>query len=186
MKAKTLRIAVAGAGVIVATFIASSCIATAAPPKEDLPPEKQALVDSAEAHQNAGQPGDKSKDRGGPLVIQVDPPPRTGLLGAVAAPVPGTIFTAVNAWAGWVDPTTFSQVYAGSPAEDRGKGLLFVIRRPGANGLLEPGAEPEVKILPAPIAGGPLKIVRVEGDRLILANPGGQEMTFNPATGTFD
>lgn len=153
-------------------------------PASDLPPEKQALESFAAAQQSSGPAADKSADPGGPLIVQTDPPPLVGLLGQVTAPISGSVFTPTNAWAGWVDQSTYVQVYAGdSPAAG---GLMFVLRRKGSGGQLDPNASPATRFVPPPESGGPLVIVRVESDRLIVANQQGDEFRFDPASGAFD
>jgi hypothetical protein len=166
--------------------IAAVGLLDAAGPKDTLPPEKQALVDYANAVQRGGVAGDKSKDSNRPLITQVDAPPRLGMLGAAQAPTPGGIFSTNNAWAGWVSPTLFVIVYAGAPSDDPGRGLILVQRRSGSNGVLDAGAEETGGIVAAPAIGGPLQIVRIENGEVIVANPGGREFRFNPLTGAFD
>lgn len=161
-------------------------ILQAAGPGEQLPPEKQALADYMAAFRQAGTPADKSKDAGRPLIVQVDGPPRTGMLGAAQAPAYGGLFTTNNAWAGWLDSTTFVVVYAGAPSDEPGHGLVLAERRVGADGLVDPTVEPVVTLVPAPMPGGPLRIVRVVDGEVIVANPGGQEFRFNPLSGVFD
>jgi hypothetical protein len=154
-------------------------------PNQSLPPGKQALVDAADAFQRGGVPADKSKDRGQPLVVQEDPPPPTGMLGPVGAPMPGTVFTTTNAWAGWVSATTYVVVYAGAPSDNPANGLLLVVGQTGAGGRLDPDAESDGKLVTPPLPGGPLKIVRFDPGQLVIANQGGQEFLFDPASRVF-
>jgi hypothetical protein len=183
MRTGTRLIAAAGAGLLVAGGATSMLVA--ARPADSLPPDKQALEDFAVRHQANAPRADKRKDPGRPLVVQTDPPPEAGLLGVVGAPVPGGVFTPTNAWAGWTTPTTFVQVYAGDSPERPGQGLVFVVRRTGRNGHLDPTVAPVTRFVPAPGAGGPLRIDRVSGTDLILVNRGGHEFVFHPASAAF-
>lgn len=179
------RIGVAAAlAVVLLLAAASATLIAAAGPTDQLPPEKQALVDFENAQQQGGDPADKGKDRGAPLVLQVDPPAEVGLLGPVGAPVAGSIFTAENAWAGWLDDQTYAQVYAGAPGENRTQGLLFVVLRSGEQRVLKADGGSSSQVISAPI-GGPLHIVRVEDGLLVVANPGGREIRFDPSSQSF-
>ena len=157
--------------------------ACAAPPS-DLPSEKQALESFALAQRSSGPVADKSTDPGRPVGGQVDPPPAVGLLGQVNAPISSTEFTPTNAWAGWIDATTYVQVFAGgSPA---GGGRMFVMRRTGHAGHLDADSSPTATFVAPPEPGGPLSIVRVDGTRLVVANQHGVEFSFDPVAMTFD
>jgi hypothetical protein len=155
-------------------------------PTDELPPDKQALDRIAAEHQRAGATRDKVTDPGRPVVDQPDPPPLTGLLGNVQAPIFGEIFTPVNAWAGWVDETTYVQVWAGVSPSKPGRGYVFVGRHTGAHGVIDHDVEPTTSLVAAPAGGLPLKILRVDGDILILVTPDGLEFRFDPASATFD
>jgi hypothetical protein len=168
---------------LVLAGIALALIACAGP-ASDLPSEKQAQESFALAQRSSGPVADKSTDPGRPVVVQVDPPPAVGLLGQVNAPVSGSEFTPTNAWAGWIDPTTYVQVFAGdSPA---GGGRMFVLRRTGHGGHLDADSSPTASFVLPPEPGGPLDIVRVEGTKLIVANHHGREFSFDPVSATFD
>jgi hypothetical protein len=132
-------------------------------------------------------PADKSTDPGGPIVIQTDPPPEVGLLGQVNAPAPGGVFTPTNAWAGWIDASTFVQVWAGDQPEFGGGGLMMVMRRPGIGdgAHLDPNGEPAASYVPPPTKGGPLTIVAVQDGNLVIRNPKGTDFLFDPAAGAF-
>ena len=185
MRRRTGVVAVCAAAVALVAIGAG--ILTAANPKDDkLPPEKQALEDFAAANQANAPIKDKAKDPGRPVNTAIDVPPDTGLLGPVNAPVPGGVFTPTNEWAGWVDATAYLQVYAGDSPENPNTGVVFVVRRFGSNGHLDPNLDPVTTFINPPAVGGPLKIVRVEGGELIIANPGGHEFRFNPAAVAFD
>ena len=97
-----------GAAVALMVAVASGCAIGGA---GTLPSEKVALESFAAASQSAAPRADKSTDPGRPIVIQTDPPPDVGLLGQVNAPAPGGVFTPTNAWAGWIDASTFVQVW---------------------------------------------------------------------------
>lgn len=158
--------------------------ACAAPPPTDLPSEKQAQESMALAQRSSGPVADKSTDPGRPVDGQVDPPPAVGLLGQVNAPLSSSDFTPTTAWAGWTDPTTYVQVWAGdAPA---GGGLMFVLRRTGHQGHLDPESSPTGSFVKPPEPGGPLTLLRVEGTRLIVANQHGREFSFDPVSATFD
>jgi hypothetical protein len=150
-----------------------------------LPPAKQALEDHAARHRATAPKADKAHDPGRPLAVQVDPPPDTGLLGLVGAPVPAGVFTPTSAWAGWTTPTTYVQVFAGDSPDHPGRGLVMIVRRTGRDGRLEPTIAPVTAFVRPPAAGGPLRIVRADGTRLVLVNPGGREFVFQPATAFF-
>lgn len=184
MRSRNLRIGAGLAGLLLLGLAAGLILA--AGPQDALPPEKQALVDAANAFRQGGQPADKSMDTGRPQIAQGDTAPMTGMLGAVAAPMAGGVFTATNAWAGWIDPTTYVIVYAGAPGENPGQGLVLLMRRTGADGFLDPSAEPTGRLIPAPLPGGPLRIVRLDGRDLIIANPAGHEFRFDPVTASFE
>jgi len=173
----------AGAAVGIAAAVAlsmqSPSTGAANGARETLPPEKQAILDAEASFRTAGQPRDKSKDSGRPLIVQEDPPPLTGMLGAVQAPTFGGVFTTTNAWAGWVNPTTYVTVYAGAPSGSPADGELFVVTRTGRDGRLD-GAGPSGQLVSVPGSGGPLRIVRIDAGDVIVANPGGQEFRFNP------
>jgi len=161
-------------------------ISAASPAAEKLPAEKQALVDAAASFRANAPKGDKAHDPGRPVDTQTDGPPETGLLGAFNAPISGTEFTPKNAWAGWTDAGTYTQVWAGSSPSDPGNGLVFVVRRHGSSGILDDSVAPAPTLIKSPAVGGPLQIVRVDGSELIVANPGGREFRFNPASLKFD
>lgn len=173
------------AATIVLTAACASVIVAGKPSDDTLPPEKAAQESFAADHRANAPSHDKKDDPGRPAAAPADEPPDTGLLGEVNAPVPGGVFTPTNAWAGWTDPTTYTQVYAGTSPENS-KGLIFVVRRPGEKGLLTPGAEPVATFINPPSVGGALRIVRVDGDDLVVANPGGHEFHFRPADAAFD
>jgi hypothetical protein len=158
----------------------------AAAPVSQLPPEKQALIDYANSVRLGGTPGNKAKDAGRPLVVQVDPAPVTGLLGGVQAPISGGQFTTNNAWAGWVNSTTYVITYAGAPSGDPTRGMIFIERHGGNAGVLDSAVDPVSSLVAAPAVGGPLQILRVDGNELVVGNPGGREFRFNPLTGAFD
>jgi hypothetical protein len=173
-------------GVVMFVAACASTMVAARPAADPLPPEKAALETFAANHRATAPRRDKSTDAGRPTEGPPDEPPDTGLLGPANAPVPGGVFTPVNAWAGWTDPSTYTQVYVGDSPERQGEGLVFVVRRPGVDGVLTPGAEPVTTFITPPAVGGPLRIVRVEGQELIVANRGGHEFRFNPADAAFD
>ncbi len=183
MSRRRIGVAAAMATVLLLAAVGATLI-SAADPTDKLPPEKQALVDFAEAQRQGGKPADKTKDRGAPLVLQADPPAEVGLLGQVGAPVAGSIFTAENAWAGWLDDQTYAQVYAGAPGENRTQGLLFLVLRSGERRVLKADGGSDSQVITAPI-GGPLHIVRVEGGLLVVANPSGREVRFDPSSRSF-
>ena len=180
-----IRLGAIGAVTLVLALTGIGVISAADPPAEKLPADKQALEDAAAALRATAPKGDKAHDPGRPVNTQTEGPPETGLLGPFNAPVSGTEFTPKNAWAGWTNATTYTQVWAGDSPRDPGHGLVFVVRRRGANGILDDSLAPVPALIKAPAAGGPLRIVRVEGDELIVANPGGHEFRFNPATSSF-
>jgi hypothetical protein len=153
-------------------------------PPSDLPSEKQALESFALAQRSSGPRADKSTDPGRPVDGQVDPPPAVGLLGQVNAPISPTEFTPTNAWAGWIDATTYVQVFAGDAPT--GGGRMFVMRRTGHAGHLDADSSPTATFVPPPESGGPLSIVRVDGTRLVVANQHGVEFSFDPVAMTFD
>jgi len=158
----------------------------AASPGPVLPPAKQALVDSADAFQHSGKAADKHADSRAPVVQQTDPPPATGLLGPVGAPMPGTTFTTTNAWAGWVNSTTYVLVYAGGPGDDPSAGLVLVMRYTGNNGQLDPNAASDSQLIAPPAPGGPLRIVAFAAGQLVIANLAGRQFNFDPASSRFD
>jgi hypothetical protein len=180
-------LALGGAAVLV---LATAGLITAAKPAGDvLPPEKQALENFAATHRAEAPKPDKSKDGGraaAKAAAVPDEPPDTGLLGPVSAPMPGGIFTSTNAWAGWTDATTYTQVYAGDSPENPGNGLVVLVRRPGGSQLLTAGATPTSASHKPPVAGGPLRILRVENGKLVMANPAGRELRFDPVEGAFE
>jgi hypothetical protein len=155
-------------------------------PASELPPAKQALETFASEFRSNASKADKSSDPGRPLVDQTDPPPATGLLGQVNAPISGSVFTPTNAWAGWVDTNTYVQVYAGDSPGQSGRGLMFVVRRAGSDGHLDSESSPSTQFVSPPEPGGPLEIVRVEGSELIVSNPQGHEFRFDPASAVFN
>ena len=183
MRTRTRLTMVGGAGILGAALVSGIAAASLAP--SDLPAEKQALEDFAIRHRAGASRGDKSHDPGRPLVVQTDPPPETGLLGLVGAPMAAGAFTPTSAWAGWTSPTTYVQVYAGDAPDHPGQGQVLVVRRTGAGGRLDPGVAPVLTLVAPKAAGGALRIARVEGSDLILVNPGGHELVFRPATSSF-
>jgi hypothetical protein len=166
--------------------LASTRLIAGAGPTDQLPAEKQALEDFAKTHRDTGPKVDKSKDSGRPAALQTDPPPDTGLLGAVGAPIDGETFTATNEWAGWTSPTTYVQVYAGDSGDNPGRGLMFVVRRTGSGGRIDNAVTATTALITPPALGGPLRIVRVEGTDLVVVNPAGREVSFNPGSGAFN
>ena len=154
-------------------------------PTDELPPDKQAMERMAAEHQREGATRDKVTDPGRPAIDQPDPPPLTGLLGSVQAPVFGEIFTPVNAWAGWVDATTYVQVWAGFSPSTPGRGYVFVGRHTGSNGRIDHVVEPSTSLVAAPAGDAPLTILRVDEDMLIMGTPDGLELRFDPASGAF-
>jgi len=148
--------------------------------------EKDAFLAAEGALKATAPKTDKSKDPGRPIDTAPRQPPDTGLLGARNAPIAGGQFTPQNEWAGWTDATTYTQVWAGDSPDDPGKGLVFIVRRTGADGLLTEGVEPVSSLVKPQSVGGPLRIVRVDGTDLIVANPGGHEFRFNAAKGAFE
>jgi hypothetical protein len=168
-------------------FVAG-CQATGwwAPSTDDLPAAKRAIEDTSAEHQREGATRDKNTDPGRPAIVQADPPPLTGLLGNVNAPIAGEIFTPVNAWAGWVDPTTYVEVWAGISPATPGRGFVFVGRHTGADGVIDNDVLPTTSLVAAPAGRSPLKILRVDGDVLILGSPDGRKFRFDPSTGAFD
>ena len=174
-----------GAVVALMVAVASGCTIGGA---GTVPSEKVALESFAAASQSAAPPrADKSTDPGRTIVIQTDPPPEVGLLGKVNAPAPGGVFTPANEWAGWIDPSTFVQVWAGDQPEFGGGGLMMVMRRPGIGdgAHLDPNAEPVASYVPPPTKGGPLTIVAARDGNLVIRNPKGTEFLFDPAAGAF-
>lgn len=161
-------------------------ISAASPAADKLPADKQALEDAAANFRANAPKGDKAHDPGRPVDTHTDGPPETGLLGAFNAPVSGSEFTPKNAWAGWTDAGTYTQVWVGNSPGDPGNGLVLVVQRRGASGILDDSVAPVPTLIKSPAIGGPLRIVRVDGSELIVANPGGREFRFNPATLTFD
>jgi hypothetical protein len=157
--------------------------ACAAPPS-DLPSEKQALESLALAQRSSGPVADKSTDPGRPVDGQVDPPPAVGLLGQVNAPISSTEFTPTNAWAGWIDATTYVTVFAGDSPTAGGR--MFVLRRTGHAGHLDAESSPRATFVPPPQPSGPLSIARVEGTRLIVSTQDGVEFSFDPVALAFD
>jgi hypothetical protein len=171
-----------GRGVLLAGAAVAIALAACA---GQLPSEKSALESFAAEHRDNAPTNAKQDDPGRPAAGPADEPPDTGLLGKVNAPVSGGVFTPSNAWAGWTDPTTYTQVFAGIDP-DSGKGMVFVVRRPGADGVLTPDAEPMTTFISPPGVGGALQIVRVDGDELVVVNPAGTEFHFRPADARFD
>jgi len=180
------RTAALTGGIAIVAMVGASAIVptlTAAPRVDVLPREKQALEDFAKQHQAQGNPADKNADPGRPASVP-DPPPVTGLLGAVGAPISGEEFTPTTGWAGWVDATTYEMVWGGW-AGDPSSGAVLVAQWTGANGRITPDSDPQLRILPVPAGTGPLTITRVGGSDLVLSLPSGQEVHFNPAANAF-
>jgi hypothetical protein len=173
-----------GAAVALVAAVASGCAIGGA---GTLPPDKAALESFAAAWQSSAPRADKSSDPGRPSVVQTDPPPMVGLLGPFNAPAPGGVFTPTSAWAGWIDPTTYVQVWAGDQPEFGGGGLMMVMRRPGIGdgAHLDPNAEPTASYVPPPTKGGPLTITAVRDGKLVIRNPKGTEFLFDPVAGGF-
>jgi len=169
-----------------AVLAGCQAIGWSADPTDELPPDKQAIERIAAEHQREGATRDKVTDPGRPVVDQPDPPPLTGLLGNVNAPIAGEIFTPVNAWAGWTDETTYVQVWAGTSPSKPGRGYVFVGRHTGANGVVDHTVQPTTSLVAAPAGRSPLKILRVDGDTLTLGTPDGLTLRFDPAIGAFD
>jgi hypothetical protein len=192
---KSAATTLAAIALVAAAAIGVSSVALAAPgatsipaspaPSELTAAEKDAFLAAEDALRATAPKTDKSKDPGRPTDTSKPEPPATGLLGARTAPIAGGQFTPENEWAGWTDATTYTQVWAGDSPDDPGKGLVFVVRRAGANGLLSEGVEPVSSLIRPASVGGPLRIVRVDGADLIVANPGGHEFRFNPAATAF-
>lgn len=175
-----------GAAALAFAVVAAGLVMAANPSGSQLPANKQALENYAASFRADAPAADKGKDPGRPVAAETDSPPDTGLLGPVNAPVAGEEFTPSNAWAGWTDAQTYTQVYAGGSPLHPGWGVMLVIRRPGNDPYLDPAGEPVMSYVPPPAVGGPLTILRVDGSGLIVANPGGHEFRFNPATAAFD
>jgi hypothetical protein len=152
-----------------------------------LPSEKAALESFAAARRSSAPRADKSSDPGRPVVTETDAPPEIGLIAHANAPAPGGVFTPSNEWAGWIDATTFVQVWAGDQPALAGGGVVMVMRRPGVgDGVhLDPDAEPTQSFVPPPVKGGPLSITEVRDGLLVIRNPKGREFLFEPASGTF-
>lgn len=177
-------------GVAAVLVLTTAGMITAAKPAGDvLPPEKLAFEDFAASHRADAPKVDKSKDGGRAAAMAAtvpDEPPDTGLLGPVNAPMPGGVFTPVNAWADWTDATTYTQVYAGDASDKPGSGMVVVVRRSGADHLLTSGASPTITTVAPPLTGGPLRILRIESGKLVISNPAGRELRFDPLKGAFD
>lgn len=171
-----------GAFALLGIFAGQSLLA--APPPSQLPPAKQAIEDFAAKHRAAGQAADKKTDPGRPRA-EPDPPAVTGMLGAVGAPEAGEAFTPTSSWAGWTDATTYVQVWGGGNGLDPSQGAVLIAFWHGANGFIDPSSEPVLQSVAPPIPGGPLRILRIEGNDLVVTNPAGREMYFNPAARAF-
>jgi hypothetical protein len=106
----------------------------------------------------------------------------------VNAPIPGGIFTPTSAWAGWIDPSTYVQVYAGDTPEHPGRGAMFVLRRPGVGDRvhIDPNGAPTARFVDPPAPGGPLRIVAEKDGKLVVRNPQGTEYVFDPVSARFD
>ena len=141
----------------------------------------------ASAIRSSAPVADKSSDPGRPAA-QTDPPPELGLLGNVNAPAPGSVFTPTNEWAGWVDRSTYVQVWAGTKGDGSGAGVLFVMRRQGiGDGIhLDPNSEPTATFVEPPRPAGALRITAVADGKLHIADASGDELVFDPATGAFE
>lgn len=177
------RIAALIGAILIVGTAAAAPRSTAAPRSDLLPPDKQALEDFARLHQAKGNAANKQADPGRPASIP-DPPPVTGLLGPVGAPIAGEEFTPTTAWAGWIDPVTYEQVWAGW-AGDRASGAVLVGQWTGADGRITPGSAPRLRIVRAPAGKGPLTIARVDAADLLMTFADGQEVRFSPAAIAF-
>ena len=177
------RITIGTTGMLLAVVV-SACGLVATPA---MPPEKVALESFAAARRSSAPRADKSSDPGRPVVTETDAPPDVGLFAHANAPAPGGVFTPSNEWAGWIDATTFVQVWAGDQPAFGGGGLVMVMRRPGmGDGVhLDPDAASMQTFVPPPVKGGPLTITGVRDRLLVIGNPNGREFLFDPASGTF-
>lgn len=154
---------------------------------EPLPPEKAAMESRAAAIRSSAPVTDKSSDPGRP-VEQTDPPPEVGVLGNINAPAPESVFTASTAWAGWVDPSTYVQVWAGVKGDGTGAGVLFVMRRRGiGDGVhLAPDSAPTATFVDPPKPALTLRISAVAAGKLQITDSSGNAFVFDPATASFD
>ena len=177
------RIAIGVTGMLVAV-VASACGLVATPP---MPSEKAALESFDAARRSSAPRADKASDPGRPIVSETDAPPEIGLFAHANAPAPGGVFTPSNEWAGWIDATTFVQVWAGDQPAFGGGGLVMVMRRLGiGDGVhLDPDAESTQSFIAPPVKGGPLSITGICDGSLVIRNPKGREFLFVPASGTF-
>ncbi len=177
------RITIGTAGMLLVVIV-SACGLAATP---SAPSEKVALESFAAAWRSSAPRVDKSSDPGRPIVTETDAPPDVGLFAHANAPAPGGVFTPSNEWAGWIDATTFVQVWAGEQPAVGGGGLVMVMRRPGVGdgAHLDPDAESTQTFVLPPTSGGPLTIKEVRGPLLVIANPKGTEFLFDPASGVF-
>jgi hypothetical protein len=169
---------------VLALLVASCALV----PHRTLPDEKAAMESAAAVLRSSAPRAEKSSDAHGPDVVETDPPPEVGLFENVNAPASGSVFTPSNEWSGWIDASTFVQVWAGEQPDRGGSGVLMVMRRPGVGdgSHLDPD-RPSVQtyVLP-PTSGGRLTITRVR-DRgvLVIRDPKGQEFEFDAVTGAF-
>lgn len=177
------RIIVGTQGMLLAMVVAA-CGPASTPA---MPSEKVALESFAAAWRSSAPRADKSSDPGRQVVTETDSPPDVGLFAHANAPAPGGVFTPSNEWAGWMDATTFVQVWAGDQPAVGGGGLVMVMRRPGVgDGVhLDPDAQSTQAFVPPPVKGGPLTITGVRDGLLVMGNPKGGEFLFDPASGMF-
>jgi aminopeptidase S len=166
------RIAAGGPG-------AAPPAATAAP---DLPAEKQAIADALRQRQATAPRGDKAHDPGRPAPAPVAEQAPVGMLGALNAPVSGSLFTPTSAWAGWAGTTTYYLVWAGYATDSPGTGLVFVERRSGSAGSLDDTLPSATALVTPAGVSGAVRIVGASGTVLTLADASGAMASFNPAT----
>jgi hypothetical protein len=178
-----LRVGILGIAVLACATALAACA-----PADELPPAKRALETFAAERQANAPRADKSADPGRPVDAETDPPPETGLLGMVNAPVLGAIFTPTSAWAGWTDSSTYVQVFAGDTPEHPGRGAMFVLTRPGIGdgAHIDPNGAPTALFVDPPKPGGPLTIVAEKGGKLIVRNQKGKEYAFDPVSAQFE
>lgn len=172
---------------LLATLVSSLSIATAQDGNKDealgVPPEKQALEDALDRARADAWRADKKSDPGRPPEDS-EPAPIVGLIEGFGAPVSGFIFSAENAWCGWLDDRTYVQVWAGAPSMKQEQGMVMVAARGGSDGVWDLSTETQLRLIEVPSGRGPLRVVGVEGGIVTVRGSDGSEASVDARTMT--
>lgn len=167
---------VVGAAGLAALAIAGTLAVVVMRPAVAQGPDEKAQIEQRYQSDKLLPPHPKNDPaaKGGPTVIQTNPPPPTGIIEAAGAPFPSSEFRASNRWQAFVGDQLIAVLAGGPPDLTVGRLAVITFTKDGADVI-------SVRWVDLPGRPGRARVASAQGtNSLVIETTGGQRFGFNP------